>query len=192
MPRPIPSTQTGSGARSDGTAKFPHPGLLLWVTLPLFVLDQATKWWALAAIQPHESIPVIPGFFNLVLVFNTGAAFGIGRDNNWFFLALSGTALVGILFFWFRGAFRLPVTRVAVALLLSGVAGNLVDRIVHGHVVDFLDFILPWYGHWPAFNVADSAICIAAALLIWSALFGDTPRKAKAPTEAEGSDSRKE
>jgi len=148
---------------------------LLAVVLPLYVLDQITKWWVLASISPHQSIPVIPGFFNLVRVYNTGAAFGMGKDNNWFFLLISAIALVVLLTLWMRGSFQEPKTRLAVVLLLSGVAGNLTDRILHGHVVDFLDFILPWFGHWPAFNVADSCICIAAALLIWQALVSPSP-----------------
>lgn len=155
---------------------------LLGVTLPLFILDQLTKWWALASIAPHQSIPVIPGFFNLVRVYNTGAAFGMGKDNNWFFLLISAVALVVLLALWMRGSFQEGKTRLAVVLLLSGVAGNLTDRIIHGHVVDFLDFILPWFGHWPAFNVADSCICIAAALLIWQALI-PTPQPAPPPAK---------
>ena len=67
-----------------------------------------------------------------------------------------------------RGAFADAPSRVGAALLVSGVLGNLTDRILHGYVVDFLDVILPWYGHWPAFNVADSAICGAAALFLIS------------------------
>jgi len=144
----------------------PHRSLLLWVTLPLFLLDQATKWWVLQTIPAHRSIEVWPGVFNLVHVYNTGAAFGLGKNNNWFFLALAAVALVVLLVCWFLNYFREPLTRIAVSILLAGVAGNLVDRILHGHVIDFLDVILPWYGHWPAFNVADSCICIAAALLV--------------------------
>lgn len=155
---------------------------LLWITLPLFVADQITKWIVLQNISLMESIPVIPGFFNLVLVYNTGAAFGLGKNNNTFFLALSAIAAVVILVLWIRGTFQNPFTRLAVSILLAGVAGNLVDRIVHGHVVDFLDVILPWYGHWPAFNIADSAICVAAGLLIWDSLF---PRADTAPPPSE-------
>jgi signal peptidase II len=144
---------------------------LLWLTLPLYALDQLTKVLVLISLPHYASVPVIPGFFNLVHVYNTGAAFGMGRDNNWFFLLLAATALAVIVFLWWRGTFQIFSTRLAVSLLLAGVAGNLTDRLFHGHVVDFLDFILPWYGHWPAFNVADSCICIAAVILVWSAIF---------------------
>lgn len=152
---------------------------LLWaLSLPLYLLDQLTKLAVLRWIPEGMEIPVLPGFFNLVHVYNTGAAFGLGKNNNLFFLVLSLVALVGLLVFWFRGAFRLSATRWAVAILLAGVAGNLTDRIAHGHVVDFLDFILPFYGHWPAFNVADSCICIAAVLLVWQSFSSPgTPTK---------------
>jgi signal peptidase II len=149
--------------------------LLLGLALPLFLLDQATKWAALRWIHPHETIEIIPGFFNLVLVFNTGAAFGMMAGRNVFFLLLSIFALSVITFFWWRGSFREPWTRLAVALLIAGVAGNLMDRIFHGAVVDFLDFILPVYGHWPAFNVADSCICIAAFSLVIQSLRPEKP-----------------
>jgi signal peptidase II len=125
-------------------------------------------------------IPVWPGRFNLVHVYNTGAAFGLGRDNNWFFLLLASAALLIIGFCWMKNYFRDPLTRISVSILLAGVAGNLLDRILHGHVIDFLDVILPWYGHWPSFNVADSCICVAAGLLVIGAFFSPNEEKLKA------------
>ena len=83
-------------------------------------------------------------------------------------MILASVALVLVAIFARRGAFADVPSRVGAALLVSGVLGNLTDRILHGYVVDFLDLILPWYGHWPAFNVADSAICAAAALFLIS------------------------
>jgi signal peptidase II len=180
------ASQTGNSGPTSPTEVLrwwqkPWP-LLLWLTLPLYALDQLTKFAVLASLPHYASIPVIPGFFNLVHVYNTGAAFGLGKDNNWFFLLLAAGALVFISILWWRGVFLFFSTRLAVSLLLAGVAGNLTDRILHGHVVDFLDFILPWYGHWPAFNVADSCICVAAFILVWSAIF--PPRD---PTPAQPS-----
>lgn len=161
---------------------------LLWaLSLPLYLLDQLTKLAVLRWIPAGMEIPVLPGFFNLVHVYNTGAAFGLGKNNNLFFLLLSLVALAGLLVFWFRGSFQLSGTRWAVAILLAGVAGNLTDRIAHGHVIDFLDFILPIYGHWPAFNVADSCICIAAVLLIWQSFC--SPSKPTTPAGSHGSPS---
>ena len=142
--------------------------LLLFITLPLYLLDQVTKWLVLRFISTDEFVPVIPGFFYLVQVHNTGAAFGMLKNNNLFFVILASVALVLVAIFARRGAFADAPSRVGAALLVSGVLGNLTDRILHGYVVDFLDLILPWYGHWPAFNVADSAICAAAALFLIS------------------------
>ncbi len=139
---------------------------ILILSLPLYLLDQITKLWILLTMPHGGSNEVIPGFFNLVHVRNTGAAFGIGRNQNEFFLVLSLCAFIVILYLWAKGKFQQPLTKFSVALLLSGIAGNLTDRIIHGHVIDFLDVILPFYGHWPAFNVADSCICIAAVLLV--------------------------
>ena len=142
--------------------------LLSFITLPLYLLDQVTKWLVLRFISTDEFVPVIPGFFYLVQVHNTGAAFGMLKNNNLFFMILASVALVLVAIFARRGAFADAPSRVGAALLVSGVLGNLTDRILHGYVVDFLDLILPWYGHWPAFNVADSAICAAAALFLIS------------------------
>ena len=142
--------------------------LLLSITLPLYLLDQVTKWLVLRFISTDEFVPVIPGVFYLVQVHNTGAAFGMLKNNNLFFMVLASVALVLVAIFARRGAFADAPSRVGAALLVSGVLGNLTDRILHGYVIDFLDVILPWYGHWPAFNVADSAICLAAALFLIS------------------------
>ena len=153
--------------------------LRLLVSLPLYVLDQLTKSLVLTHISTDELIPVIPGFFNLVQVHNTGAAFGMLRDNNLFFVILSFSALIILAILAWKGVFQDWTSRWAGALLVAGVAGNLTDRILHGHVVDFLDFILPWYGRWPAFNVADSCICVAAGLFILGSFLDGKRRKAQ-------------
>ena len=142
----------------------------LWLTLalPLYVIDQITKALVLRYISTEDVIPVIPGFFNLVQVHNTGAAFGMMKNNNFFFVGLASVALIVLFVLTWRKMFQDKPSRVAAALLASGVAGNLTDRLLHGFVVDFVDIILPWYGHWPAFNVADSCICVAAGLFIYS------------------------
>jgi signal peptidase II len=150
--------------------------LLLFITLPLYLLDQVTKWLVLRFISTDEFVPVIPGVFYLVQVHNTGAAFGMLKNNNLFFMILASVALVLVAIFARRGAFADAPSRFGAALLVSGVLGNLTDRILHGYVIDFLDVILPWYGHWPAFNVADSAICAAAALFLISG-FLNTEKK---------------
>lgn len=141
------------------------------VALVFYLLDQAIKFWVLKSIPYGASIPIIPNFFYLVHVRNTGAAFGMLQDSNWFFVILAIAALLILGLLIFRRVFQTSVTRWASGLLVAGIAGNLTDRLAHGSVVDFLDFVLPVYGHWPAFNVADSCICIAASLFIYSSLF---------------------
>jgi signal peptidase II len=155
--------------------------LLLSIALPLYALDQLTKWWTVTHLAlSHEWPPiiadahvaVIPGWFHLVYWANTGAAFSIGTGNNWFFVVLSAVTLVGLLFFYFRGAFRDLLSRVGVALLLAGILGNLTDRLRFEHVVDFLlvDLHVRFAEPWPAFNVADSCIFVAAACFILGSL----------------------
>ena len=136
------------------------------LTLPLYALDQITKQLVLHFIDPSEPHHVIPNFFELVHVTNTGAAFGSFRNNNTFFIALSCVALVVVTVLLLRRGPVDPWRRVALGLLLAGVLGNLTDRLLHGHVIDFLLFDFgphaPKILHpWPAFNVADSCICIA-------------------------------
>ncbi len=140
--------------------------LLLAVTLPLYILDQLTKWATLEFIPLHHEIPVIPGFFNLVHVTNTGSAFGLMRG--WFSFHVIFGSVMAVVMFWMlfrRDTDRL--TRLACALILSGIFGNVTDRLRFGHVVDFFDFYIGTY-HWPAFNIADSAIVIAVGLFLWA------------------------
>ena len=137
--------------------------IFLFLTLPLYALDQITKHLVLRFVDPSEPHHLIPGFFALVHVTNTGAAFGSFRNNNGFFIALSCVALVVVTVLMLRREPVDPWRRVALGLLLAGVLGNLTDRLLHGHVIDFLLFNLhvPLANPWPAFNVADACICIA-------------------------------
>jgi signal peptidase II len=146
--------------------------VLLFVTLPLILLDQLTKWLIQTHIPYGGVIPIIPGFFSLVYVSNTGAAFSIFQGNNFFFVALALVALVVVLFWLIRDQFNpnkeqrmSVVTKIAFSLFVAGIGGNLLDRVLKGSVVDFLDFYYQHYS-WPSFNVADSCICVAAALLV--------------------------
>ena len=184
------------------TTSFTFRRLLLFVVLPLYLIDQATKWWIVTHFEHGDIHPVIPGFFNLVRVHNQGVAFGMGNGTAWapfVFLFVPLIALVVIAMLWERGFFPDFVSRLAVGLLLTGIFGNLTDRLVqgfflpglrgasfwtrlsNGYVVDFLDFKLSLYakivpssgGHWPSFNVADSCICVAAVLLFLAGLKGE-------------------
>ena len=140
------------------------------IGLPAYALDQATKWAVVLTMpfDPYHAArkPVIPGFFDLVHWGNTGAAFSFMSGRNWFFVILSLVALVALFIMEKRGAFSDALSRWGAGLLVGGVLGNVTDRLVHGHVVDFLlfDLHIPFANPWPAFNVADSCICIAVGL----------------------------
>ena len=140
--------------------------LFFFLTIPLYVLDQLTKWATLAYIPLHHEIPIIPGFFNLVHVTNTGSAFGLMRGL-FNFHVVFGTIMAVVMFVLLFRKSTDQLTRFASALILSGIFGNITDRIIHGHVIDFLDFYVGRH-HWPAFNVADSAIVIAVGLFLWA------------------------
>jgi signal peptidase II len=141
---------------------------IVFLSLPLYALDQLTKQWVLRSISPYDARIIVPDFFNLVNVPNTGAAFGSFRGNNTFFVAISIIALVVVAVLLVRPRRSDPWRDISLALLLAGILGNLTDRLLHGHVVDFLLFNLHirFADPWPAFNVADSCISIAVVLFI--------------------------
>ena len=141
---------------------------ILFLSLPLYALDQLTKQWVLRSISPYDARVVVPDFFNLVNVTNTGAAFGTFRGNNTFFIAISIVALVVVTVVLVRRRPTDPWRDVSLALLLAGILGNLTDRFLYRHVIDFLLFNLHirYADPWPAFNVADSCISIAVVLFI--------------------------
>mgnify|MGYP002353918275 FL=1 len=144
----------------------------LWLAIVVILLDQLTKFWVLDALVAYVDVIPLTGFFNLVHVHNTGAAFSLFADQpgwqRWFFLGIALAAAVVIVFLLRKTAGR-PLFSAALALILGGAIGNVIDRILYGHVVDFLDFHLAGW-HFPAFNVADSAITLGAALLILDSL----------------------
>jgi signal peptidase II len=141
---------------------------ILFLSLPLYALDQLTKQLVLRSINPYDTRVLVPDFFNLVNVTNTGAAFGSFKGNNTFFVLISIIALVVVTILLVRPR-RPDLSRdVSLALLLAGILGNLTDRLLYGHVIDFLLFNLHirYADPWPAFNVADSCISIAVVLFI--------------------------
>ena len=149
----------------------------LLVALCVVLLDQASKEWVRGAFSLHESVPVIPGFFHLTYVRNTGAAWGLFSGQN---VALSALALVMLaVLVVFRRKILPPgrVHRVALGLLCGGIAGNLFDRLRLDYVVDFLDFFVR-NSHFPAFNVADSAICIGVGIYVLGTLLAQAPESA--------------
>lgn len=142
---------------------------ILFLSLPLYALDQLTKWWVLQNINPEEMRPpVIPDFFYLVNVTNNGAAFGSFKNNNTFFIIISCVAFLVVVTLLLRSRCRDVLRDISLALLLAGIMGNLTDRLLHGHVIDFLlfDLHVPLAHPWPAFNVADSCICVAVVCFI--------------------------
>ena len=151
----------------------------LLVALLVVLLDQATKEWVRGAFSLHESIPVLPGFFNLTYIRNTGAAWGMFSGQNLALALLAFVMLVALVLF--RRKFLPPgrLHRVALGLLCGGIVGNLFDRLRLDYVVDFLDFHFR-ASHFPAFNVADSAICIGVGIYLLGSLL------AKAPAPAPG------
>lgn len=160
---------------------------ILFLSLPLYALDRATKYFVVHSIEPDRPIIVVPKFFHLVNITNTGAAFGSFKNNNTFFIAISCLAALAALVLLLshpkvqakeiRSAWRKSNfwRDVSLALLLAGVLGNLSDRLLYGHVIDFLlfDLHVPFAHPWPAFNVADSCICIAVVFFIINSFRSD-------------------
>jgi signal peptidase II len=150
----------------------------LWVSLAVVAADLATKMWITSAFAYGESRAITP-FFNLVLVHNKGAAFSFLADaggwQRWFFTVVTIVISVAIVVMLrrHRGGRLLAL---ALALVLGGALGNLYDRMTLGHVVDFVQLHARGY-YWPAFNVADSAICVGVALLVWDSLRGSAPAR---------------
>lgn len=146
----------------------------LWLSVLVVVLDQITKVMAETLLIVHQPLPVL-SFFNLTLMYNTGAAFSFLADaggwQRWFFLVLS-VGVSSVLIVWMS---RLKAGEtwlaVALALIIGGAVGNLIDRILYGHVIDFIQlYYARWY--WPAFNIADSAITVGAILWLLDSFLG--------------------
>ncbi|MGE0615117.1 MAG: signal peptidase II [Bacteriovoracia bacterium] len=158
--------------------------VLVGLTLGVLVLDQITKWLVMVNFRLHETRPIIEGYFNLTYIRNTGAAFGIFANADPafrvpFFLIIPLAALA-VIALVFR---RLPPENVGVAsalsLVIGGAVGNLIDRVRFGSVVDFLDFHWQYVKHFPAFNVADMAICVGVGILMVDLLFNKEHTESK-------------
>jgi signal peptidase II len=144
------------------------------------VLDQFTKRLVLQYV--HEALPVtvVPGFFQIVNWRNTGAAWGMFRGYNWVLAVVSVVTVAGLYLFRHSFGIKKPAAGMALGLIVGGIIGNFIDRVEHQSVVDFLDFYIG-ARHWPAFNVADSAICIGVVLYIiisWRTDLADQPSAA--------------
>lgn len=150
----------------------------LWLTLLVLILDQTSKLWIDASLRLYESIKVIP-FFNLTYVHNTGAAFSLlseaGGWQRWFFAVLAIIISVVLTVWLARLEKNETWLAVALSLVLGGALGNLIDRLLYGYVIDFLDvYYKQW--HWPAFNIADSAISIGVVMLLLDSIGTGKPK----------------
>ena len=151
----------------------------LGLSVLVIVLDQLSKAWVLATLPEFQPVPVIDGFWNWFRTYNTGAAFSFLSDaGGWqkYLFVILAVVISAVLA---RALSRVPrgewKTALPFALVIGGALGNVIDRLLHGHVVDFIQW--HWRDHyWPSFNVADSAIFVAAAILVFGSLF--QPRKA--------------
>lgn len=156
-------------------------GKWLGIAALVIVLDHLSKWWISSTMDFQQTIPVW-SFFSIVRVHNYGAAFSFLADaggwQRWFFIAVGAVATVVIIQLLRKHAHE-PRMAWALALVLGGALGNVIDRVMLGYVVDFLYFHYQGFA-WPAFNVADSAISVGAAILIWDSLFAKTPKPEKA------------
>jgi signal peptidase II len=157
----------------------PRYTLFVAISVVGLLLDQAVKLYVDRSMQLFDSIPVVNGFFNITYVRNRGAAFSFLSDASWrlpFFMAVSAVAVIVILVAFHRLRDDQKLAQVSLAMIFSGAIGNLIDRVRLGEVIDFLD--VHWYRHhWPAFNVADSLICVGVFLLALDMLLEDKRQK---------------
>ncbi len=154
----------------------------LLIALAAIITDQASKWWMLSILpSPGRSIELAP-FFNLVHFWNWGISFGLFSEHReagrWVLIFLA-VIIVVVLFFWLRKAENKLIAG-GLGLIIGGALGNVIDRLVHSAVFDFLDFHVAGY-HWPAFNAADSFITVGAVLLIFDSLFSRSASENRMP-----------
>jgi signal peptidase II len=148
----------------------------------VIVLDRITKWTVAQRIPLHDGIQIIPGFFRIIHAENPGAAFGLFADSpaQWKVVLLIVFSLIALLIvsalLW-KNSHSMTTTGIGLSLILGGAIGNLWDRVLSGHVVDFLLFYIGPH-QWPAFNVADSAIVVGAGMLVLEILWTRSPKKA--------------
>lgn len=160
--------------------KYKQTGLAyLWLTVIFLVIDQITKQYFENTLDLYQSINVLP-FFDFTLAHNYGAAFSFLADQpgwqRWFFTAIAVIASIVFIVWMAKTPKDNKVLGVGFALMLSGALGNLIDRLIFGYVIDFLDFYVSGY-HWPAFNIADSAIFVGAALMIYDSFTEESDEK---------------
>jgi signal peptidase II len=154
-------------------------------TLLVLVLDQATKMWITSCMTLYSTTPIVPGFLHFTLVTNRGALFGFLHNladpyRGLLFTSIPVMAILLILFFQFRTTIADSIAQTGLALILGGALGNLIDRLRLGYVIDFVDVFVGEH-HWPAFNVADSTICVGVSLLVLDLLLKGRQEEAGLP-----------
>ena len=155
--------------------------IILLIFLTSIILDQVTKYIVQTRMTLYQSITILDNFFHITYILNKGAAFGFlsNRSESFrtpFFIIISILAIVGLIYFYIVYAKNSKLSQIAIALILSGAVGNLIDRIILGVVRDFID--VHWYNiHWPAFNIADTSISIGTGLLILGLYLEDKKEK---------------
>jgi signal peptidase II len=167
------------------TAMKPRYTLFAVITFVGLLLDQATKLYIDRTMQLYDSIPVVANFFNITYVRNRGAAFSFLSEASWrlpFFIGITLVASIAIIFAFHKMRDDQKLAQVSLAMIFSGAIGNLIDRVRLGEVIDFLDVY--WYRHhWPAFNIADSLICVGVFLLALDMLLEDKRLKERFDAE---------
>lgn len=143
----------------------------------LVIIDQMLKVWAYSSLRLGENISVIPGLFSLTYVENRGAAFGIFQGRTGLLAVVTGIFLAVLLVLLLAGYFQDKLLSWSVALVIAGGGGNLIDRVVRGFVVDFLDFSALF--HFPVFNFADCCVVVGAALMLISIFISESPKAQK-------------
>ncbi|MER2494178.1 signal peptidase II [Catenovulum sediminis] len=157
--------------------KFKHTGLAwIWLAILVLILDQITKIAVMQQFELYDSVQ-ITSYFNLTYVHNYGAAFSFLADSGgwqrWFFTAIAVAAIILLTYWLAQTERKQKILTVGFNLILGGAAGNLYDRAAYGYVVDFLDFTIPLYGRWPAFNIADMAIVMGAGCVLLDAFLAN-------------------
>ncbi|MBQ8208334.1 MAG: signal peptidase II [Clostridia bacterium] len=161
--------------------------MLIWflIIIGTIVLDQVTKWLAVEFLTKVETIPIIKDVLHLTYLENTGAAFGILKNNRWVFLVISTIAIIAIVFYLIKFPPKNKWLGFGLSFFAGGGIGNMIDRILLGYVVDFVDFRLIDFA---VFNIADSFVCIGAALMVIYIFFfsEDKKKEVKNGSDTEG------
>lgn len=142
----------------------------------LLVMDQISKWMVAANMQLHESMDLVPGFFRITYLHNTGAAWSMLEGKMWFFYIITFIAIAAMIYFYVHSSKHDVLFKTGIICMAAGTIGNLIDRLVFQYVRDFIDFVILGYD-FPVFNIADMALCIGVFLIIVDILMEERGKK---------------